>query len=79
MDFLKKLLPLSFKATDKDNFIKSLIIYIVAAVAMVVLGMLLGWIPVVGKLLSIIGYVVDIYVTGGIVVAILVFTKVIKD
>ena len=79
MDFLKKLLPLSFKATDKDNFIKSLVIYIVAAVAMAVLGMLLGWIPVIGKLLSIVGYVADIYITGGIVVAILVFTKVIKD
>ena len=79
MDFLKKLLPLSFKATDQDNFIKTLVIYIVAAVAMAVLGMLLGWIPVIGKLLSIVGYVADIYITGGIVVAILVFTKVIKD
>ena len=79
MDFLKKLLPISFKATDKDNFIKALVIYIVAAVVMTVVGMLLGWIPVIGKLISIIGYVVDVYVTGGVVVAILVFTKVIKE
>ena len=79
MDFLKNLLPISFKATDKDNFIKALVIYIVAAVVMTVVGMLLGWIPIVGKLISIIGYVVDVYVTGGVVVAILVFTNVIKE
>ena len=72
-------MPISFKATDKDNFIKALVIYIVAAVVMTVVGMLLGWIPVIGKLISIIGYVVDVYVTGGVVVAILVFTKVIKE
>lgn len=79
MDLLKKLLPISFKATDKDGFIKALIIYIVAAVVMTAIGMLLGWIPLVGKLLSIIGYIVDVYVTCGIIVAILVFAKVIKD
>lgn len=79
MEFLKKLLPISFKATDKDNFTKALVIYIVAIVAMTVLGILLGWIPVLSTLISLAGYLVDLYATGGIVVAILVFTKVIKD
>lgn len=79
MDFLRKLLPISFKATDKDNFTKALVIYIVAIAIMIVIGMLLGWVPVLGTLISIVGYLVDLYATGGIVVAILVFTKVIKD
>lgn len=79
MDLLKKLLPVSFKATDKDNFIKALVVYIVLLVVMTVLGMLLGRIPLIGILVSVAGYLVDIYATGGIVVAILVFTKVIKD
>ncbi len=81
-DFLKKLFPLSFKCQEKDTFIKTLVIYIVAAVAIAVAGALLGILPVVGRILGpiigIIGYVVDVYATAGVVFAILVFVKVFK-
>ena len=79
MDFLKKLFPLSFGATDKDNFIKALVIYIAALVVLTVVGMLLGGIIIIGTIIGIIGYVVDVYATAGIVLSILVFTKVIKQ
>ena len=86
MDILKKLFPFSFNATEKDPFIKSLIIYIVVliigAVVGWVVGSLLGGIPVVGfvvgLILKIFGIVVDVYAVGGIVLSILVFLKVLE-
>ena len=45
--------------------------------------MITGWIPVVGGLvgiiLKLIGALVDVYVLAGIVIQVLVYTKVIKD
>ena len=79
MDLLKKILPISFKASDKDGLIKALIIYIAAIVIMAFIGILLGWLPLIGILLAAIGFVVEFYSICGIIVAILVFTKVIKD
>ena len=87
MDFLKKIFPMSFRATEKDHFTKALIFYIVILVIGIivgaVLGALLGGIPVIGSLVGLIlklfGTVVDVFGAGGIVLSILVFTKVIKD
>lgn len=79
MDFLKKLLPLSFHSADKDGFIKSLVIYGAAMLATVVIGILLGGIPVINKIVAAANFVVNTYATGGIAVSILVFVKVIKD
>lgn len=78
MDLLKKLFPLSFNCQEKDNFIKALIVYIVAMVICSVLGMLLGGIPVLGILIDVVGYLVGLYSTAGIVFSILVFVKVFK-
>jgi len=87
MDTLKTLFPLSFKRTDSvNNLIIGILIYIVAAViagAVIALAALIGgWIPVLGAILGwvlgIIGSLVEIYVIAGIVIQILVYTKVIK-
>ena len=88
METLKKFFPLSFKRVDTAaNLVVGILIYVVAAiVAGVVLGLaglLGGWIPVVGAILGwalgVIGTVVEVYVVAGLVIQILVFTKVIKE
>ena len=88
METLKKLFPLSWKYTkDVPNLIKGILIYIVigllAGAAIAISGLITGWIPVVGALVGIIlklaGALVDVYVLAGIVIQVLVYTKVIKD
>ena len=77
MDLLKKIFPISFKATEKEAFIKALIIYIVADVICGIIGTL-SQIPVIGIVLSLLSFIVGIYATAGVVLSILVFVKVIK-
>ena len=88
METLKKFFPLSWKYTkDVANLIIGIIIYLVvgllAGAVIALSGLIVGWIPVVGGLvgvvLGLIGGLIDIYVLAGIVIQILVFTKVIKD
>lgn len=87
MDTLKKFFPLSFKRNDTvANFVVALIIYVVigvvAGVLIALAGTLTGWIPVVGTvvgwILRVLGGIIDVYVTVGIVLQILAFTKVLK-
>ncbi len=78
MDFLNKVFPFSFKCTDKDSFIKALIIYIVAGVVAGIIIGLLSHIPFIGWMFSLLGYLAEVYVTAGIVLSILIFTKVLK-
>lgn len=78
MDFLNKVFPISFKCNEKDSFIKALIIYTVAAVVGGLIIGLLSHIPFIGVLVGLMGYLAEVYVTAGIVLSILVFTKVLK-
>ena len=80
MDILKKLFPLSFKMTGSvANLIIGTIIYLVAEIIVGgVLG-LLGAIPVVGVIVSLVGALVGLYTVGGIVVMFLYHFKVLKD
>ncbi len=78
MDFLNKVFPFSFKCTEKDSFIKALIIYIVAGVVSGIVIGLLSHIPFIGWIFALLGYLAEVYVTAGIVLSILVFTKVLK-
>lgn len=78
MDMLKKYFPHAFKATDVKAFIIALIIYaVIAFVGGLILG-LLSAIPVLGFIFSIIGWLLEIYITVGVILAILVFVKVVK-
>lgn len=86
MDMLKKFFPYSFGAKDTNSLVVKIVVYVVAAVlAGVVLwlaGALTGWIPVlggiIGTLLGIVGWVIEVYVVIGIVLLLLDYFKVIK-
>lgn len=80
MDTLKKYFPLSFGAKDIANLVIRIVIYVVIGF---VTGLAIGLLnnlhlPLLGVLTSIIGFVVELYTTGGIVLAILSYIKVIK-
>ena len=78
MDTLKKLFPLSFKEGDVKSLIITIVIYIVvAAVAGLVLG-LLGRIPLIGWIFRLVGWLIDVYCTVGVVLAILKFLNIVK-
>ena len=79
MDFLKKFFPWSFKANDVKALVISIIIYIVIGIVGGLIISLLSWIPIIGWLLGIIGGLLDLYTLVGIILAILVFAKVLKD
>lgn len=85
MDTLKKIFPLSFKYTaDVANLIIGILIY---AVGGVILNLLIGLptmlpfaegIPGLGLITGMLTSLVGIYCTAGIVIQVLVFTKVLK-
>ena len=79
MDILKKVFPLSFKYVGEvANLVIGIIIYVlVGIVGGAVIG-LTASLPVVGIILGIVGALLDLYVTAGIVIEILVHCKVIK-
>ena len=78
MDTLKKFFPHAFKANDVKALVIAIIIYIVIGfVGGLIIGLLSG-IPLIGWLFSIVGALLDIYTLVGIILAILVFVKVLK-
>ncbi len=78
MDALKKYFPHAFTAKDVKSFIIALIIYaVIAFIGGIVIG-LLSALPIVGIVFGIIGWLLEIYITVGVVLSILVFVKVIK-
>lgn len=78
LDMIKKYFPHAFKAIDVKSLIINLVIYaLIAFVAGIVLG-LLGVIPIIGFIFGVIGLVVELYCTAGVILAILVFLKVLK-
>lgn len=79
MDMLKQFFPFSFAAkNDLTALIINILVYIVAgAVIGFVLG-LLGGIPIIGFLFSLIGWIVGLYCLVGLVLAVLDYMKVLK-
>lgn len=80
MDTLKKFFPVSFKYTGsvKDLIIGIVIYLVVGLVVSLVLGLVGKILPFLGILLGLVGGVVDLYCTVGIVIQVLVFAKVLK-
>ena len=86
MNILRKIFPLSYGATDVKDLVVKIIIYVAmalgAGLVLWVAGWAIGWIPVLGSMigvaLKLIGWSVEVYLTGGIVVAILNHTKVLQ-
>ena len=79
MDTLKKFFPFSFgEKKDVAALVINIIIYVVvAAIAGAVIGLLYK-IPVLGTIFSLLGSLVGIYTTAGIVLSILHYVKVLK-
>ena len=81
MDMLKKFWPTPFKVKEKDvnSFVVQLIIFvIVCAVAGAIIG-LLAKIPLIGLIFGIIGGLVELYGTIGVVLCILKFCGFLKE
>lgn len=78
MDALKKFFPFSWRATEVKDLIITLLIYIVIDVVCGFVIGLLASLPIIGFIFSLLGSLVGLYALVGIVLAILVFAKVIK-
>ena len=88
MEFLKKLYPRRAKAQEKDTLVKSIVFYAIGIVAVMVISFIIGFVAglllgelawIITGVVGLIGTVVEIYCTGGIVVSILSFLNVIKE
>lgn len=87
MDMLKKIFPLSFKNVDTvANLVVGILIYlvvgIVAGAVIWLATAITGWIPAIGFIigwaLGLVGGIIELYVLAGIIIQVLVFTKVIS-
>ena len=80
MDDLKKIFPLSYKYIQNvERLITGIIIYLVIGIIGGVFVYLGSLIPYVDFIFWALGTLLDLYVVGGIVILILVYTKVIKQ
>lgn len=78
MDLIKKFFPQAMQAHDVKGLIIAILIYaVVNFVGGFVLGLLNG-IPLVGFVFGVIGWALGIYCAVGIIVALLVFLKIVK-
>lgn len=79
MDILKKIFPYSFKVKDDIKaLISNIVVYAaIGFVAGVVIGILAG-VPGVKLLAGLVGGLVELYTTAGIVISFLDYFKVIK-
>lgn len=78
MDTVKRLFPHAFSAQDVKSLVVALLIYAVAAVVGGLILKVLGIIPIIGFITKIVGWLLELYCTAGVVLAILVFLKVVK-
>jgi len=80
MDILKKFFPISFKLADSvKNLIIGIVIYLLAGlVVSIALSMVGKILPFLGLILGLVGGVIDLYCTVGIVLEVLVFAKILK-
>ena len=78
MDTIKKLWPHAFKAADVKSLVITVLLYIVADFLCGLVIGLLGKIPLLGFLFSLVGWVLGVYFFLGIVFAVLNFLKVLK-
>lgn len=78
MDLLKKLFPFSFGTSDVATLVIKIILYVVVGAVISFLFSLVAIIPIVNILVGLVGTLVEIYILGGIAVAVLDFCKVLK-
>ena len=79
MDLLKSIFPYSFGVKDVTDLVVKIIIYVIIGLLAAVLCWVVGFLPFLGGILKwLLGTVAELYVTGGIVFAVLSFAKVLK-
>ena len=88
MDLLKKFWPSAFKVAEKDvkDLIIKIVIYVIgsliAGFVLGLIGIITGWIPVLGLLiglvLGLVGGIVELYCLVGIVLVVLKFLGIVK-
>lgn len=86
MNILKRIFPLSFGAAEVKELVFKIIIYALmalgAGLVLLLAGKVVGWIPVLGSMvggaLKLVGWSVEIYLHGGILLLILDYTKVLR-
>lgn len=79
MDTIKKFFPLSFREKNSvGELVVNVIIQVVIAVVVGVLIGLLSGVPVLGWIITLLGGLIDLYFTAGIVFSFLHYFKVIK-
>lgn len=78
MDTVKKLFSFSFKEFDVKSLVITIIAYIVLGFLVgLVLG-LLGKIPLIGWIFRLVRWLIELYITIGIILAILKFLNIVK-
>ena len=78
MDLIKRFFPQAMQAHDVKGLLIAILIYaLVNLIGGFVLGLLDG-IPLVGFVFGVIGWALGIYCAVGIIVALLVFFKIVK-
>ena len=78
LNALKPYFPHAFKANSVKALIIGLLVYAVIVLVVDVVQFFLGWIPIVGWLLGIIAWLINIYAVVGVILAILVYLKVVQ-
>ena len=79
MDILKKVFPLSFKYIGEvSSLVIGIIIYVLVGIVGGAVIALTASLPVVGIICGLVGLVLDLYVTAGLVIEILAHCKVLK-
>ena len=80
MELLKTLWPTPFKITPKDlkSFLVQLIIFVVVIVVISILIGILAKIPILGIIFRILGGLIDLYATIGVILCVLKFLDVLK-
>lgn len=78
MDFIKKLFPQAMQAKDLKGLLIAILIYVIVNFVGGFVLDLLDAIPLVGFVFGLLGWVLSIYCAVGVIVAILVFFKIVK-
>ncbi len=79
MDTLKKIFPFSFKEKkDVAALVINILIHIVVGVVIYFVLNIIGKIPVVGIITGLVGALIELYLTAGVVISCLDYFKVLK-
>jgi len=78
MDLVKKLFPVSMRAKDTNGLIVSILMYAIVFVALFLINKVVSIIPLIGWVVGVLSGVIDLYCVIGIIIAVLVFLKIVK-